>query len=125
MRYNFPIDEIQRITGYDPWFLGEIEDIIHTEQRIARDGLPTDAKGMRKLKAMGFSDLRLAKLTAQKEATVIAVSADSVYLDIGYKTEGVLPLAPFPHVEAWLSRAPKRAARDYAAAHGLRVDNGV
>jgi small subunit ribosomal protein S1 len=32
---------------------------------------------------------------AQKEATVIAVSADSVYLDIGYKTEGVLPLAPF------------------------------
>src|ERR1700755_2725343 len=33
--------------------------------------------------------------SAQKEATVIAVSADSVYLDIGYKTEGVLPLAPF------------------------------
>jgi small subunit ribosomal protein S1 len=31
----------------------------------------------------------------QIEATVIAVSADSVYLDIGYKTEGVLPLAPF------------------------------
>src|SRR3984885_77140 len=31
----------------------------------------------------------------QIEATVIAVSVDSVYLDIGYKTEGVLPLAPF------------------------------
>jgi small subunit ribosomal protein S1 len=31
----------------------------------------------------------------QIEATVIAVSTDSVYLDIGYKTEGVLPLAPF------------------------------
>jgi small subunit ribosomal protein S1 len=31
----------------------------------------------------------------QIEATVVAVSADSVYLDIGYKTEGVLPLAPF------------------------------
>ena len=29
------------------------------------------------------------------ESTVVAVSADSVYLDIGYKTEGVLPLAPF------------------------------
>lgn len=27
------------------------------------------------------------------EGTVIAVSADSVYLDIGYKTEGILPLA--------------------------------
>ena len=31
----------------------------------------------------------------QIEGTVVAVSADSVYLDIGYKTEGVLPLAPF------------------------------
>jgi small subunit ribosomal protein S1 len=31
----------------------------------------------------------------QIEATVVAVSVDSVFLDIGYKTEGVLPLAPF------------------------------
>lgn len=31
----------------------------------------------------------------QIEGTVVAVSADSVFVDIGYKTEGVLPLAPF------------------------------
>jgi small subunit ribosomal protein S1 len=31
----------------------------------------------------------------QIEGTVIAVSADSVFVDIGYKTEGVLPLAVF------------------------------
>ena len=31
----------------------------------------------------------------QIDATVVAVSADSVYLDIGYKTEGLLPLAGF------------------------------
>ena len=31
----------------------------------------------------------------QIEASVVAISADSVFLDIGYKTEGVLPLAPF------------------------------
>lgn len=30
-----------------------------------------------------------------REGTVIAVSADSVYLDIGFKTEGILPLAAF------------------------------
>ncbi len=30
-----------------------------------------------------------------REGTVIAVSADSVYLDIGYTTEGILPLAAF------------------------------
>ena len=28
MRHGFPLEEIQRITGYDPWFLGEIETII-------------------------------------------------------------------------------------------------
>ena len=31
----------------------------------------------------------------QIDATVVAVSEDSVYLDIGYKTEGVLPLSVF------------------------------
>jgi len=32
----------------------------------------------------------------QLEGTVVSVTADSVYLDIGYKSEGVLPLASFP-----------------------------
>ena len=68
----FPLDEIQRITGYDPWFLGEIETIIQTEERVRASGLPTDAKGFRALKGMGFSDARLAILTGQKEAAVRA-----------------------------------------------------
>jgi carbamoyl-phosphate synthase large subunit len=70
MRYDFPLDEIQRITGYDPWFLGEIETIVQTEARVRKDGLPKDAKGLRALKSMGFSDARLAILTGQKEAAV-------------------------------------------------------
>jgi len=72
MRYNFPLDEIQRLTGYDPWFLDEIETLVRTEQRLTRDGLPSDAKGLRALKSMGFSDARLAKLTGRKEADVRA-----------------------------------------------------
>jgi len=32
----------------------------------------------------------------RKEGTVIALTADSIILDIGYKTEGVLPLSAFP-----------------------------
>ena len=72
MRFGFPLDEIQRITGYDPWFLGEIETIIQTEERVRTDGLPTDAKGFRALKSMGFSDARLAIITGQKEAAVRA-----------------------------------------------------
>jgi len=72
MRYSFPLAEIQRITGYDPWFLGEIETIIQTEERVRANGLPKDAKGLRQLKSMGFSDARLAKLTGLKEAAVRA-----------------------------------------------------
>ena len=30
-----------------------------------------------------------------REGTVVAVTADSVLVDIGFKTEGILPLAPF------------------------------
>jgi small subunit ribosomal protein S1 len=33
----------------------------------------------------------------QIDATVVSVDAESVYLDIGYKTEGVLPRASFPN----------------------------
>ena len=33
----------------------------------------------------------------QIEATVVAVTADSVLLDIGYKSEGILPLTVFPN----------------------------
>jgi small subunit ribosomal protein S1 len=36
-----------------------------------------------------------ARTGQQIEATVVVVTADSVLLDIGYKTEGVLPLALF------------------------------
>jgi carbamoyl-phosphate synthase large subunit len=70
MRYGFPLEDIAAITKYDPWFLGEIEAIVVTEARIARDGLPNDAESLRRLKAMGFSDARLAKLAGVKEAEV-------------------------------------------------------
>ena len=72
MRHGFPLDEIQRLTGYDPWFLGEIETILATEGHVRANGLPRDAKGFRRLKAMGFSDARLAKLTGIKEQDVRA-----------------------------------------------------
>src|ERR1700744_5240115 len=72
VRFGFPLEEIQKITGYDPWFLSEIEAIIATEAQIKKSGLPADEKSFRRLKTMGFSDARLAKLTGQKEAAVRA-----------------------------------------------------
>ncbi len=38
---------------------------------------------------------KAADANKQLEGTVVAISAESVFLDIGYKTEGILPLAQF------------------------------
>ena len=70
MRHGFPLEEIQKITGYDPWFLGEVRAIIETEADVRRDGLPKQAKDFRRLKGMGFSDARLARLAGLKEQAV-------------------------------------------------------
>jgi carbamoyl-phosphate synthase large subunit len=70
MRYGFPTEDIAAITKYDPWFLGEIEAILAVEARVARNGLPQDAEALRRLKSMGFSDARLAKLAQLDETQV-------------------------------------------------------
>ncbi|HEY2446722.1 MAG TPA: carbamoyl-phosphate synthase large subunit [Rhizomicrobium sp.] len=70
MRAGFPPGEVAAITHYDPWFLGEIETILASEDRLRRDGLPADAEQLRRLKAMGFSDARLAKLCGTTERMV-------------------------------------------------------
>ena len=38
---------------------------------------------------------RLKDGSKQLEGTVVAISAESIFLDIGYKSEGILPLAEF------------------------------
>ena len=70
MRYGFPTEDIAAITKYDPWFLGEIEAILAVEARVARNGLPQDPEALRRLKSMGFSDARLAKLAQINETQV-------------------------------------------------------
>jgi carbamoyl-phosphate synthase large subunit len=64
-REGFTVDEIHAITAYDKWFLRHIEEIIAEEAQISEHGLPTDAAGLRRIKAMGFSDKRLAKLAVR------------------------------------------------------------
>ncbi|WP_339827870.1 carbamoyl-phosphate synthase large subunit [uncultured Parasphingorhabdus sp.] len=62
MREGFTDAEIHAIAGFDPWFLARIREIIDVEQDILDNGLPNEAEPLRKLKSMGFSDQRLAKL---------------------------------------------------------------
>ncbi|MFC3099384.1 carbamoyl-phosphate synthase large subunit [Altererythrobacter lauratis] len=64
-REGFTVDEIHAITHYDKWFLRHICEIIDEERKISEVGLPNDAAGLRRLKAMGFSDKRLATLAVR------------------------------------------------------------
>ena len=62
LREGFTVAEVNAIAKYDPWFLERIAEIVAAEDDVKANGLPIDAVGMRRLKAMGFSDKRLAKL---------------------------------------------------------------
>jgi len=64
-REELTVEEVQAVTGYDPWFLRQIEAIIYEERMLAHNGLPRDAAELRRLKAMGFSDKRLATLAVR------------------------------------------------------------
>ena len=64
-REGFTVEEIHALTFYDPWFLRQICEIVDEERMIGENGLPNDAAGLRRLKAMGFSDRRLAILAVR------------------------------------------------------------
>ena len=70
MRHGFTNDEINAITAFDPWFLTRIREIIDAEAAIRANGLPVTEQGLRKVKMMGFTDARLAKLTGRDEDQV-------------------------------------------------------
>ncbi len=65
LRQGMTIDEINAITHYDPWFLGQIARIIDAEATLHRNGPPQDAIGWQMIKSLGFSDSRIATLTGQ------------------------------------------------------------
>ena len=62
LREGLTVEEIHRVAGYDPWFLERLAEIVRAEEQVCREGLPNDAVALRRLKAMGFSDRRLAWL---------------------------------------------------------------
>ncbi len=70
MRHGLTDDEIFGVTKFDPWFLARIREIVQAEDEVRDGGLPTDEKGLRALKMLGFTDARLAKLTGQTEAEI-------------------------------------------------------
>ncbi|HEX8900477.1 carbamoyl-phosphate synthase large subunit [Vitreimonas sp.] len=72
LRRGLSVEEICAASHFDPWFVRQIAEIIAKEAEIRANGLPKDAVSFRALKAQGFSDARLARLTGQRERDVRA-----------------------------------------------------
>src|ERR1041384_4828192 len=72
MRLGFSDEDIFASCRIDPWFLAQIRGIVDAEARIRAQGLPANPGALRRLKAMGFSDARLAVLTRRTEQEVTA-----------------------------------------------------
>jgi carbamoyl-phosphate synthase large subunit len=71
MRLGANDELIHNACRIDPWFLTEIRGLIDAEAEIKEKGLPGSAGAFRRLKAMGFSDIRLGKLTGHSAEAVM------------------------------------------------------
>jgi carbamoyl-phosphate synthase large subunit len=65
LREGLSVADVHAITKYDPWFLDRLKEIVDAEEEVCANGLPRDAEGLLRLKAMGFSDKRLAQLAVR------------------------------------------------------------
>ncbi len=73
MRHGMTLDEVQELTGIDPWFLVQIEDLVRQEAQIASLSLSDMSRDtLFDFKQHGFSDARIAVLLAESEAAVRA-----------------------------------------------------
>ena len=70
-RQGWSVATVSQLSGIDPWFLVQIEDLIRTEQSLTGKSLSDlDKAAMFALKRKGFSDERLSQLLGVKEIEV-------------------------------------------------------
>jgi carbamoyl-phosphate synthase large subunit len=63
MRAGMALGRVHELTRIDPWFLVQIEELVHLEYGVAADGVAgLSVRRLRDLKRRGFSDRRLARL---------------------------------------------------------------
>jgi len=72
-RAGLELEEVQSLTGIDPWFLIQIQDLVAEETEIRGRGLAgLEADHLRRLKRKGFSDSRLSSLLGCEEGALRA-----------------------------------------------------
>ena len=74
IKAGFSIDEINTLTGIDPWFLDQLSEIVELEDELASIGdmAGVDDTLLRKAKQFGFADRQLAVLLESNEIEIRA-----------------------------------------------------
>ena len=73
-RAGMGVDDVHALSFVDPWFLDQIEELVEAENDVVQRGLDgLDARRLRALKRMGFSDARIARLANTSESAVRAL----------------------------------------------------
>ena len=76
LRAGLSVDDVHQACKFDPWFLRQLETIVAAEREVASGGLPRSARAMRRIKALGFSDAQLARLSSVAEREVAALRVE-------------------------------------------------
>ncbi|HKN67290.1 MAG TPA: carbamoyl-phosphate synthase large subunit, partial [Gemmatimonadaceae bacterium] len=66
---GMPIADVYELTGIDPWFLGQMQELIDAERRYAT-ARSASVDLLREMKRMGFSDRQLGELRDETEDAV-------------------------------------------------------
>jgi len=72
-REGWTIEDVNRLTDWDYWFLDQIKSIVDKEIEISKNGLPENKFELLQIKKMGFADSRLASLIGKKAKDVMAL----------------------------------------------------
>ena len=70
LRASMSEEEICTLSGFNPWFVARLKNIIDMEAKIREFGLPDDIDNFRAIKKLGLSDRRLAELIGKSESDV-------------------------------------------------------
>jgi carbamoyl-phosphate synthase large subunit len=105
-RLGLSVEDVHGACAYDRWFLRQIQGIVAAETEIRAAGLPSDAQDLLRLKKMGFSDQRLAKLAGLETATVSARR----------EAAGVRPV--FKRIDTCAAEFPSRTPYMYSCYEG-------
>ncbi|PIR32111.1 MAG: carbamoyl phosphate synthase large subunit [Alphaproteobacteria bacterium CG11_big_fil_rev_8_21_14_0_20_44_7] len=69
LRMGIPVQEICQLSGFDPWFVEQLQEIVSFESKVEN----FDKNTLLKYKKLGFTDAKIAELSGKSELEIRAL----------------------------------------------------